>query len=106
MSYFKVTPEVLNDAANSCHATADEISSQLAVLRSYVGGLQGHFTGGTADTFQKLMIDYDVFAKMLHNALEDIGQGLRGNYVNYTEGENQNIASLVPIAGDIPGANL
>jgi hypothetical protein len=52
------------------------------------------------------MTDYDTFAKMLHNALVDIGSGLRGNYVNYTDGESQNIANLQPIHGDIPGANL
>ena len=38
--------------------------------------------------------------------LVDIGSGLRGNFANYTDSENQNIANLVPIQGDIPGARL
>ncbi len=52
------------------------------------------------------MINYDTFSRMLDNALRDIGSGLRGNYVNYTTAEEQNIAQLVAINGDIPGANL
>ena len=38
--------------------------------------------------------------------MKNIGSGLRGNYVNYTTAEEQNIAQLVAINGDIPGANL
>jgi WXG100 family type VII secretion target len=103
---FTVTPEYVQTAATSCDNTANEIQAQLGTLRNYVVGLEGAYQGVAANTFQALMADYDNFAKMLHNALVDIGSGLRGNYVNYTESESQNVANLRPIQGDIPGANL
>jgi WXG100 family type VII secretion target len=103
---FKVTPEYVANAASNCVTTAGEIQAQLATLRSYVVNLEATYHGVAATTFQSLMHDYDTFGTMLHNALVDIGSGLRGNYVNYTDSENQNIANLVPISGDIPGANL
>ncbi|GAA5193293.1 hypothetical protein GCM10023322_54980 [Rugosimonospora acidiphila] len=103
---FTVTPEYIANAATSCDNTASEIQSQLATLRSYVMNLEAVYQGVAATTFQALMTDYDTFARMLNEALTDIGSGLRGNYVNYTDSENQNIANLVPIQGNIPGANL
>jgi WXG100 family type VII secretion target len=103
---FTVTPEYIQNAATSCDKTAGEIDGQLSSLRQYVVNLEGIYHGVAAETFQSLMTDYDTFARMLHNALVDIGSGLRGNYVNYTDGEAQNIANLKPIHGDIPGANL
>ena len=103
---FTVTPEYVQNAATSCDNTANEIQGQLGTLRNYVVSLEGAYQGMAASTFQALMADYDSFAKMLHNALVDIGSGLRGNYVNYTESEAQNVANLRPIQGDIPGANL
>jgi uncharacterized protein YukE len=71
-----------------------------------VVNLEAVYHGVAATTFQALMTDYDVFATMLYNALQDIGEGLRGNFVNYTDTENQAIANLVPINNDIPGAHL
>ena len=59
-----------------------------------------------AATFQSLMADYDTFAQMLNNALTDIASGLRGNYVNYTSAEQQNIGNLKQVNGAIPGANF
>lgn len=103
---FKVTPEYVSNAAVSCQNTADEISSQLSTLRSYVVNLEAVYHGVAATTFQTLMAEYDRFSQMLNHALVGIGQGLRGNYVNYTETETQNIANLAPISGNIPGARL
>jgi WXG100 family type VII secretion target len=103
---FTVTPEYIQNAATSCDNTATEIQNQLGTLRNYVVNLEGVYQGVAATTFQALMTDYDTFARMLHNALVDIGSGLRGNFVNYTDSEQQNIANLVPIQGNIPGANL
>jgi WXG100 family type VII secretion target len=103
---FKVTPEYVSTAATNCVTTADQIQMQLATLRNYVVSLEGSYVGVAATTFQSLMINYDTFSRMLDNALRDIGSGLRGNYVNYTTAEEQNIAQLVAINGDIPGANL
>jgi hypothetical protein len=42
---------------------------------------------------------------MLHDALTDIGSGLRGNYVNYTQAEEDNIRQLVTVDGAIPGGH-
>jgi WXG100 family type VII secretion target len=103
---FTVTPEYIQNAATSCDNTANEIQTQLATLRSYVVNLETVYQGVAATTFQALMTDYDIFARMLHDALVDIGSGLRGNFVNYTDTENQNLGNLVPIQGDIPGAKL
>ncbi|MGI5239306.1 WXG100 family type VII secretion target [Dactylosporangium sp. CA-139066] len=103
---FKVTPEYVANAAANCDATANEIQAQLAALKSYVVNLEATYHGVAATTFQALMQDYDTFGQMLNNALTDIGSGLRGNYVNYTDTEQQNISNLVPIQGDLPGARL
>ena len=103
---FKVTPEYVSNAATNCVTTADQIQTQLGVLRNYVVSLESTYHGVAAATFQSLMTNYDVFSKMLDNALRDIGSGLSGNYVNYTATEEANIAQLVAINGDIPGANL
>jgi WXG100 family type VII secretion target len=103
---FKVTPEYVANAATSCDNTASEIQTQLATLKSYVINLEATYQGVAATTFQALMQDYDTFGRMLNNALTDIGSGLRGNYVNYTDTEQQNISNLTPIHGDIPGARL
>jgi WXG100 family type VII secretion target len=103
---FKVTPEYIANAAANCDATASEIQSQLATLKSYVINLESVYHGVAATTFQALMQDYDAYGRMLNNALTDIASGLRGTYVNYTDTENRNIANLMPINGDIPGAKL
>ncbi len=103
---FKVTPEYIASAATNCTNTASEISAQLGTLRSYVVNLEAVYHGVAATTFQSLMTDYDAFARMLHDALGNIGDGLRGTHVNYVDTETQNIANLVPINGNIPGARL
>ncbi len=103
---FKVTPEYITNAAANCDATAGEIQAQLATLKSYVINLESMYHGVAATTFQSLMQDYDAYGRMLNSALTDIASGLRGTYVNYTDTENRNIANLMPINGDIPGAKL
>jgi WXG100 family type VII secretion target len=101
---FKVTPEMLSAASTACTNTAEQISTQLAVLRSYVVNLEGQWHGVAASTFSELMNDYDVYTRMMNDALTDIGSGLAGNVVNYTEAEQQNINSLQPVNGQaLPG---
>jgi WXG100 family type VII secretion target len=106
MSNLQVTPEYVSGAAANCQNTATTIDQQLAELKNYVVGLQGTWHGVASDTFGALMTDYDIFARMLHDALVNIGSGLQGNFVNYEETETTNINSLVSIQGDIPGAHL
>ena len=106
MDHILVTPEMISEAAGSCDSTAAEIDGELAALRSFVVNLQAIWHGVASDQFDILMNDFDVFGKMLNDALTDIASGLRGNFVNYVEAEQANIASLQAVNGDIPGANL
>ncbi|MFF5173267.1 WXG100 family type VII secretion target [Micromonospora sp. NPDC000089] len=106
MDHILVTPEMISDAAASCDTTATDIDGELAALRSYVVNLQGIWHGVASDQFNILMHDFDVFGKMLHDALTDIASGLRGNFVNYVDAEQANVSSLVAVNGDIPGARL
>jgi WXG100 family type VII secretion target len=102
----QVTPEYISIAANNCTTTATNIDQALGTLKSYVIDLQGVWHGLASKTFGDLMTDYDIFARMLHDALVDIGSGLQGNFVNYEQTETANINSLVAVNGSIPGANL
>jgi WXG100 family type VII secretion target len=100
---YRVTPEYLTGAAASCDSTAQQIDAILTQIRSYVVTLEGEWHGVAQQQFQLLMTDYDLYSRMLHDALTDIGSGLRGTYVNYTDSENTNISNLVGVHGSIPG---
>ncbi len=106
MSAFRATPEFITNAATSCTNTAAEIQAQLSALQQYVVNLEVQWQGIASTTFNALMVDYNIFATMLHNALTDIASGLQGNAVNYTETEQQNISNLVAVNGSVPGARL
>ena len=110
---YRVTPEYLSNAATSTDNTAAEIDAILGQIRAYVVNLEASWQGIAFNTFQTLMAEYDIYAKMLHDSLTDIASGLRGNYVNYTASEQTNISNLQSLdaalpAGDrtIPPANL
>lgn len=106
MSNLQVTPEYVSSAATNCTNTAGNIDQALATLKGYVLNLQGVWHGVASQTFGNLMTDYDIYGRMLHDALVDIGSGLQGNFVNYEQTETANINSLVAVNGSIPGANL
>ncbi|MER7277845.1 WXG100 family type VII secretion target [Dactylosporangium sp. NPDC000244] len=101
-----VTPEYISAAATNCHDTATLIRQELDTLKKYVEQLQDQWHGVAAGSFGALMHNYDTFGNMLYNALNDIGSGLQGNYVNYEATEEANVKSLVAVDGDIPGAYL
>jgi WXG100 family type VII secretion target len=103
---FAVTPQYVQAAAQSANTTAENISTQLSALKSYVVSLEGQWKGIAASTFSSLMADYDIYAQMLNQALTGIGSGLQGNYVNYTQSEEQNISNLQAVNGVIPGGNF
>jgi WXG100 family type VII secretion target len=103
---FVVTPADVSAAANSASNTAANIAEQLSALKSYVVSLEGQWRGIAAGTFSSLMADYDLYAQMLNQALTGIASGLNGNYVNYSDSEQQNINNLQTINGAIPGANF
>ncbi|MEV0473635.1 WXG100 family type VII secretion target [Streptomyces prunicolor] len=100
---YRVTPHYLASAAANCTKTAGDLDVLLASIRSYVLSLEAVWQGIAQQQFDALMLDYDTFARMLHDALTGIAGGLNGNYVNYTESEQANINNLVRINGDIPG---
>jgi WXG100 family type VII secretion target len=103
MSDWRATPQDIAAAANSCNTTAEEIAAQLLSLKAYVQDLQTRWLGMASQTFGALMADYDVYSRMLHDALVDIGSGLQGNFVNYVDSEAENVRNLVTVNGAIPG---
>jgi WXG100 family type VII secretion target len=102
-SGYQVTPADISGASSSCASTAASIDDQLTNLMGYVVDLEAVWRGIASDTFSALMTDYRVYAQMLHGALTDIGLGLQGNYVNYTQAEEANIAGLQTVNGELPG---
>jgi WXG100 family type VII secretion target len=100
---FQVKPEHVSQAASSCESIADEISGQLASLKSYVVNIEAWWGGIAATTFQELMCLYDTCSASLNQALIDIGKGLQGNYVNYYASEQANLAKL---ENELSGAHL
>jgi WXG100 family type VII secretion target len=110
---YNVTLDYLMDARTSTDNTAAEIDVILGQIRAYVVNLEASWQGVAQQTFQTLMAEYDIYAKMLHDSLVDISAGLQGNYVNYHDAEQTNITNLRALdatlpAGDhtIPSANL
>ena len=103
---FRVTPQDVSNAATNTENTSSQITDELAVLRQYVVNLEASWQGIASSTFQNLMTDYDVFAKMLTQSLQDIASGLRGNYANYSSSEESNISNLRAVGGSIPGAGF
>jgi WXG100 family type VII secretion target len=99
---YRVTPEYLSTAATSTDNTAAEIDIVLGQIRAYVVNLEASWQGVAHQTFQTLMAEYDVYAKMLRESLADISAGLRGNYVNYTQSEQANINNLKSLDASLP----
>ncbi|MCO6004194.1 WXG100 family type VII secretion target [Actinoallomurus purpureus] len=102
---YQVTPEYLANAATSTDHTAAEIDVILTQIRAYVVNLEASWRGVAYNTFQTLMAEYDIYAKMLHDSLTGIASGLRGNYVNYTESEQTNINNLRSLDAGLPKGN-
>ncbi|MBO8190324.1 WXG100 family type VII secretion target [Streptomyces oryzae] len=107
---YRVTPEYLSTASTNAQTTADNLARELAQIKNYVLSLEADWQGIAHNQFQILMQEYDTYARMLHDALYGISQGLRGNYVNYKESEEQNLANLLRLGEDVPrppsGSNI
>ncbi len=100
------TPQDIANAAQACYSTADTVGGQLATLKGYVIALEAVWGGIAADTFQELMQLYDKYSARLNLALTDIGSGLHGNFVNYTDTEQANINQVNTILTNLQGAHL
>lgn len=96
---YHVTPEEVSSAAAFTQTTADEIAELIADVRSYVITMEASWQGVAADQFQMLMHDYDLYARMLQDALTGIAGGLHGTFTNYhdTEVANLNEIQLVDL---------
>ncbi|KIF67436.1 CFP-10-like protein [Streptomyces sp. AcH 505] len=101
---YRVTPEYLANASSNTASTAAEIAAQLGELKTYVTSLETSWQGIAHNQFQTLMAEYDIYARMLHDALEGISKGLQGNYVNYEDSEQQNLNNLASLGEDLPKA--
>jgi WXG100 family type VII secretion target len=106
MSDLQVTPEYVSQAAASCKSAATEIQEQLAALQQYIAQMEGWWQGIASSTFQDLMTEYSTYSAMLHNALNDIGTGLTGNYVNYTDTEQANVTTITSIQNALSSTNF
>lgn len=99
---YRVTPEYLAGASTNTARTAGEIANSLQEIKSYVLSLESHWQGIAHNQFQTLMQEYDIYARMLNDALMGISKGLQGNYANYKESESQNLSNLSSLGADIP----
>jgi hypothetical protein len=111
---FAVTPDGVQDAARSCDQAANDVLTQLGNLKSFVLNLVGEasadlgagagagvsagsayqWMGVTAAQFGEMMNNVQVYSMMLHDALIDIENGLKGNFVNYVNSEADNLAGI------------
>lgn len=99
---YRVTPEYLANASSDAERTASEIAAELEEIKNYVISLEASWQGIAHNQFQTLMQQYDNYARMLHQALSGISQGLKGTYVNYSESEARNLSNLNSLGADIP----
>lgn len=104
MPGYKVTLDDLQAASVFVQNRATTINEQIAALGNYAQGLEAFWQGPAQGAFEALMVDYRTNATMLDNALTDIAQGLRGNFVNYEGAEQANMNSLTNI--HLPAANF
>jgi hypothetical protein len=113
---FAVTPDGVQDAARSCDQAANDVLTQLGTLKTFVLNLVGEasadlgagagvgagvsagsayqWMGVTAAQFGEMMNNVQVYSMMLHDALIDIENGLKGNFVNYVNSEADNLAGI------------
>jgi len=101
---YHVTPVEVATASTHAHQAAQNLATLVAGIKVYVLGLEDSWQGAAALQFQQLMNDYDVFARMLNDALEGISSGLNGTYLNYRDSEIANLNSLQAIHLGAPPA--
>jgi WXG100 family type VII secretion target len=103
MKGYRITPEEMRNMSHQTLQTAEGIQTQLNALRLFVTDLEHQWHGVASGTFNALMADWDIYAHMLHQSLVGISDGLKGNYVNYTNSEESNISNLRTVHGQLPG---
>lgn len=89
-----VTPADLEAASTHTRKVAGDVEAELVTLRGYVAQLSTYWQGPAQGTFNTLMEDWNIYAKMLNDALLDIASGMEGNKVNYEDTEQANMRNL------------
>lgn len=92
-----VTPAQLEEAASRTMLTSQNVQDKLMNMHTYIMGLESFWTGSAHQQFLELMNDWNIYSKMLGDALTDIAAGLLGNKVNYEEAEKANMRNLVQV---------
>ncbi|MFD6420360.1 WXG100 family type VII secretion target [Streptomyces sp. NPDC060198] len=103
---YAVTLQMVTDAASSCRGTAEEVSQQLDSLKTYIVNLESSWQGIAHETFTTYMAQYDVYARMLHQALTDIADGLTNTHINYHDAEAAALQSFQQMESELPPARL
>lgn len=96
MTAFRVTPAELVTLSQQVSATAGQIESELATLRSRVLPISGTWSGQAQERFQLLYEEWNRSAQGLQQALGGISQQLAGAGQSYDEAERR-------IAGSFAG---
>lgn len=65
------------NVADSCHEAAADIAARLGLLRAHLAGLDPARLDLPPSRFADLMSGYDIYARMLDDALHDIARDLR-----------------------------
>lgn len=102
---FVTTPERVQQASHDVELLTEEIRQEMTSLRSYVGSLEDHWRGGAHDTFLALMAEFDKAQSDANEVLEEIRQGLHGNFMTYSTVEQDVIGDLKKIQ-PLPAANF
>jgi len=94
--------EQMQEAANHVAEVNQSVQGQLSGLRSQLAPLAGAWTGQAASAFQMLMERWDNDARSLNEALNSIGEQIRGSGTTYAqadESENQSYTRISQALG-------
>jgi WXG100 family type VII secretion target len=97
-SSYQTDIQTMATAAQKVDAVNQQITGRLTQLRGQIQSLQGLWKGGAYSSFQSLMDRWDTDAKKLSQALQGIGEGLKGNQQNYQVAEDNNQSSFTQIS--------
>ncbi|MGC4806700.1 WXG100 family type VII secretion target [Micromonospora sp. DT233] len=91
---FQVTPAYVQQAAVDCDRVAADVQTQLSALQAFVQRQSETWQGISSQKFVEEMGNFHRHSINLHNALTEIGQGLRVNAANYVNAETDNLNNL------------
>jgi WXG100 family type VII secretion target len=101
-----VTGEYLAEAAAACDSTASNVQEQLTALQAFVVNMETYYQSFAAGAFQILMNDWNTCSISLNDALTTIAAGIRTNWANYAQGDQQALTNIHNIQAELPLPNL